>query len=227
MTDQRQRSVQGWTPPAPTRASRDIALKGRGSFRGAFVAPLRPEGQIVVFDSRGEMNLELVLLACPEVVDVEDQPEPVRYRDENGRWREHTFDVRATMRDGWRTAYAFKAAARAAAFAPELAVIARHVPKSFADEVVLVTERDLDPIEVQTAEMVLNFRRHRWPEVDAAVGETARGLRGATTIAEIVAATGFAGRAFRSVVLHIADGHLRQVGRGVPGYATRVEGGAK
>jgi len=216
-----------WIPPRPSRATRQIALRSKRSFRGALVSPFNdcPEGRSVVFDSRLELKTLLVILARTDIVDLWDQPPAVSYVDTTGKRCTHVFDFLAIRTGGRKSAIAVKPVelAERLKFRETLTLIARQLPPGFADEVVLVTERTLTREEVYNAEMFHAFRRHRWPEVDAAVAQIIDSLEGLVLIGNIVRATGFGGRAFRSVVLHIADGHLEQIGRGVIDYDTRVK----
>lgn len=168
-------------------------------FTGAFVIG-DDEGEAMQFQSHTEMQTALVMLARPDVVGLENQV-PFGWVDSDGTRRTHLFDFRVSLYDGRRVALMVKHALKAAEpkFRAEMRRIAEQARPHVADLVSLITENDLDPIEVYNAELVHSVRIPD-PEPDAAVRRVVAGLTGAARISDIVAACGCGGSGFRSVV---------------------------
>ncbi|MFN3312485.1 MAG: TnsA endonuclease N-terminal domain-containing protein [Hyphomonas sp.] len=165
-----------------------------------------------------------LLLARPDVTDVWDQPPPVSYRDATGRKRNHTFDFLITLTDGQRIAVAVKpdALAERHGFRETLQRIRAATPLSFANEIVLITERSYSPSAARNAQKLHDFRRTPDPEADGSIEKLVRDLSGPTTIAELVEATGLGGRAFRAAFRAIYAGLLRALDPGDIHPSTRI-----
>ncbi|OSP54463.1 TnsA endonuclease N-terminal domain-containing protein [Pseudoruegeria sp. SK021] len=157
-----------------------------------------------------------MLHARRDVVDIWDQPPPITYRDANGCPREHTFDFRVTLDDGQRIAIAVKpeALAQRQRFRETLRLIRAATPLSYARDVVLVTERSYTPADARNAQKLHDFRRTPDPVADTAIAALIDGLTGATTLAELVDASGLKGRGFRASFRAIFSGLLRSVDGG-------------
>jgi hypothetical protein len=168
-------------------------------FTGAFVIG-DDEGEAMQFQSHTEMQTALVMLARPNVVGLENQV-PFGWTHRDGTRKTHFFDFRVSLSDGSRIALMVKQARKAAEakFRAEMRWIAQQARPQVADRVSLITENDLDPIEVYNAELVHSVRIPD-PEPDAAVRRVVAGLTGAARISDIVAACGCGGSGFRSVV---------------------------
>lgn len=191
--------TRGVTLPFAPNAARRIPLKSKGHFSGHLIVG-NGSGQVMEVESNLEMRVALVLSMRPEVTDLENQT-PLRWWcAETRQWRTHYFDFRASLRDGTRTAVIVKPSRKLAceAFRAEVRQIAAQVTERFADRVSLMTERDIDPIELHNATF-LDGLKERDPEADAAVRRAMIGVLGARTIGEITAGTGLAGRGFRAV----------------------------
>ncbi|SEO36830.1 TnsA endonuclease N terminal [Paracoccus alcaliphilus] len=169
-----------------------------------------------------------LLLARPDVVEVWDQPPPVCYQDTTGRKRSHTFDFLIAVTSGKRIAIAVKpdAIAERQGFRETLQRIRAATPLSFADKVVLITERSYCPSAARNAQKLHDFRRTPDPEADGSIETLVRGLSGPTTIAELVEASGLGGRAFRAAFKAIYAGVLRAIEPGDILPTTRIIPGA-
>ncbi|WP_073130045.1 hypothetical protein [Palleronia salina] len=77
----------------------------------------------------------------------------------------------------------------------------------FADDVVVMTELDVDPIELHNAAF-LDSLKETDPEADAAVRRATRGSLGARAISDIVRDVGLPGRGFRAVGRLLRRGEL-------------------
>jgi hypothetical protein len=171
------------------------------------------EGQELEFESHTELQTALVMLARPEVISLENQIRFVGI-DPNDVATEHVFDFRVSLRDGTRTALVVKHAVEAADpdFRAKMRCLAKQVVPDVADRVCLITERDLDPIEVFNAELIHSVRQPD-PEPDAAVRRIVASLTGAAKIADIAAASGCSGNGFRAVVRMLRHHELELVSR--------------
>ena len=157
----------GVTMPARLQIDRTIAKGCREHFTGQFTfGP--DEGKTMDIESNTELRVALVVLSRPGVVDLENQV-PFSWVQSDGKSATHHFDFRVLMADGTRRAIMVKSEyrRRQAKVLRELTQIAAQVTPNFADEVVLMTERDIDPVEFYNAEMMHEMRRPD-PEADAA-----------------------------------------------------------
>lgn len=141
-------------PPAPSLASRG-GVVGKHHFTGELVADFSG-ARVVYFESHLEMQVLEVLRARPDVADVAEQPPRVTWRDGSGVVRHHTFDFLVTLRSGERVAVAVKPVARviSSGVRVALAEIAAQIDPAFAARIVLVTDRDIDPVEVRNATLL-------------------------------------------------------------------------
>ena len=142
---------------------RKMGFGAQKHFTGSFVHG-EDEGEVMDVQSHTEFQTGLVTLARPDVVRLENQVE-FEWIDVDGKRCTHFFDFRVTLRDGRRIAVVVKWSreAQKKKFKSKTARIASQVTSAFADEVVVVTERDLDPIEVYNAEFIHSVR---FPEPD-------------------------------------------------------------
>lgn len=215
-----------FTRPLPSRATRKPPARSKSSSRGQVpsqtAADSRPRLRHV--ESKGELSALYLLLARPDVVDVWDQPPPVSYRDATGRRRSHTFDFLISLTDGRRIAIAVKpeAIVERTGFRETLRLIRAATPLSYAHEVVLITERSYTPSAARNAQKLHDFRRTPDPEAEEAIGALVQDLKGPTTIAELVEATGLGGRAFRAAFKAIYAGLLRVLDAGDILPSTRI-----
>lgn len=185
--------------PRPRVAARKIPMGTIGHFTGALVIG-NDEGEVMQFQSHTELKTLLVLQARPNVVRLENQV-PFGWTDQNGARKYHLFDFRVTLSDGARVALMVKHARKAAQMeflALMRGIAARAVPH-FADRICLVTENDLDPVEVHNAVLTHSVRSPD-PEPDEAVRRVVTGMTAAARIKDIVEATDQGGRGFRSVI---------------------------
>lgn len=208
------------TDPAPSKSSRRISLASReglpkGSLRGAGVTS-KGDPRIMYFESGLELKAQLILQARQDVREIFEQLPRVKYFDECGKERTHTFDILAHMTNGERIAIAVKPfeVAERKGFREQLAIIAPQISRDVADRVVLLTDRQLRGAEFFNAELIHAVRLDPDLEADAAVASVVKQLTKPTTIAGIVKKSGKKGRGFRSVVRMIADGSLEMISRG-------------
>ncbi|WP_422072035.1 hypothetical protein [Tranquillimonas rosea] len=169
------------------------------------------EGQTMKLDSHSELCVAFVTLSKLDVVDLENQV-PFKWVRPNGKPATHYFDFRAVMADGRRRAIMVKSEYRRqqATVQDELVQIAAQVTPDFADEVVVMTERDVDPVELFNAEIMHEMRRPD-PEADAAARRVVSELVASVQIQDLVEAIGLGARGFRAVVRLIRSHELELV----------------
>lgn len=212
-----------FVPPLASDATRKIVVPDRGSLRGALVTR-GPSPKIISYESNVEKRVLLVLLARPDIVEVREQIAPIPYVDGNGERRKHSFDFWTRRADGLTALIAVKTSdwARRHDLRALCECIARHVPRSIADVVVPMTELDAPRERVRDATLFHCVRDDDRPDDDRAVRAIASSIRGTTTVACIVAASGLDGNGFRAVARLIQAGTLRVQSQGSIDYATRV-----
>lgn len=207
-------------PPLPSRATRKIPMRSRASCRGLVAL----EGQKFAIESLTELRTLLQILSRADVANVWEQPPAVSYRDSRGRIKSHTFDFLITKRCGRKIAVAVKSSFRAKAgrFFEELQVIAQQVPPGFADEVVLVTEKDLSRSATLNAGRCFQAKRMVDPLADEAVAAAISEVKFPTTIENLVRKTGLLGRGYRALLRAIAEGRLLLTESVSVDYASQV-----
>lgn len=207
-------NLKPFLPPLPSRASRVPSLRTKISLHGTMVMhfPADKDPTCRVFESNLEKGTLYLLSARRDVHDIWDQPPAVKFRDANGKMREHTFDFRAELTSGEFVAIAVKPWARVVKtdFQTELAYVQAMMPLAFANRVILVTERNLDKIEVRNAAMFHEFRQNEDEdaEAEARIGAIIEGMSAPTLIKDLVAQSGLGVRGFRAVVMAIYRGGL-------------------
>jgi len=189
----------GITMPECVQLARNTAVGAREHQTGQITSG-PDEGYTVGYDSNTEMKWKLVLLARPGVAWIESQVH-FMWVKADGEIANHFFDFRILMADGTRVAIMVKSEYRRnqPKVQAELAEVAARVPRSFADQVVVMTERDIDPVEYFNAEMMHEMRRPD-PDADAAARRLLGEIVGAVRIQDLVDAIGLGPRGFRAVV---------------------------
>lgn len=143
--------------PAPSRANRPIPIRSKGHCVVNAVLG-RGHGQVTEGESYTEYKNLLIVNADPEVADFRVQAEFLYGLNREHR---HYFDVLKTMVDGRIIAETVKPRARlrSGVFLREMAEIAWWVREfGFADEVRLITEADIDPIDLHNGRVLAGVR---------------------------------------------------------------------
>jgi hypothetical protein len=213
--------VPAWRPPGPSITSRSVHGKSSVACRPSIVGGAIPRE--IMCESGLEKKVAHVLLTHLQVVDLREQPPSVAWIDAAGNQHRHTFDFIATLKDGRKLAVAVKPKDRAERLrlADVLSMIARQLPRGFADGVLLITDADLPRDLIHNAALLHHARRAPDAELDAAV-LSLLGSESVTTIGALVRASGRGGDAFRSVTRLIANGAIAVTGQSRIGYATQV-----
>lgn len=188
-----------------------MGMGGRKHFTGSLIHG-EDEGEVANVQSHIEMLTALVAIARYDVVRLENQI-PFKWVAADGSSHTHKFDFRVTLRDGRRIALVVKHSSEAETlnFKVETECIASQVTSEVADKVRVVTEKDLDPVDVHNAELIYAVRLPD-PPADAAARRAIQGLIGAAKIGDLVAETGHGGQGFRAVVRLLRTHELRLVG---------------
>jgi hypothetical protein len=214
-----------WRPPAPSKSTRQLSRKSKGSSRAIVVGGT--PARAIQCESNLERKSLLMLLARRDVADVVEQPPAVIYTDEEGRVRRHVFDYFVTMTDDTTVAVEVKPLDKVEKYhwRERLQQIADQA-EGFADRYVLITEENLPPEATFNAALIHSVRRDDKPEHDQHVRRIAADLHGQVTIADLVARSGLAGDGFRAIARLIGAGELIAVGRGridYPSFISRAE----
>lgn len=197
--------------PAPSRAERNIASSSKGH---CTVHAVLGDGAGVRMQA--ESHLEfchfLVLNADRSIVDLQEQ---VRFRYGTHDEREHVFDVVATRTTGSRIAYTIKPEVRlrSGRFLAEMQTVAWWVSrKRFADDVRLLTDADLDEVELHNAKVIAAVRDPD-PEADAVARNGVAAITGAMTLRDLTIATGLEARGYRALLRLVREGHIEPARR--------------
>lgn len=213
--------------PHSGRATRRISHRSKGSLRGALVArlPADRHPRKIVFESKLEERFLFLALARLDVHDIWDQPPAVTYRDGAGRSRTHTFDYRIVFTSGQTAAIAIKplALVRRRDFVADLQCVKAHVPKSFAQKVLLITDREVNRSEAQNAARFHEFSRTPDLEADVALADLLIALSGQHRIADLVEKIALDGRGYRSIIRAIYRGQLDAPRKNLIDYDTMVK----
>lgn len=215
------RAARVWSAPLASVASRLPPKKSAGSFRGSIVNPRT--NREIVFESTLERDMAYILPNLPTVVGVRDQVGPVEYVDEDGVFREHTFDFVADHADGSSTAIAVKPARRVGPSGIEktLGLISTQQPRT-ADRFVVRTGDHITRDRAANARLLHRALR-TWNEADIAdVMAVASTLRGTAPIRAMVATSRTFGHGFMAVACLIAHGVLEHVSPGPISIESRV-----
>lgn len=161
------------------------------------------------FESSLEKKVQVLSFSRPDTKEVREQ-QLVDYIDFDGRPARHWFDLLLQTTSGETIAIAIKPydIAEKSDFRSSLKLIASQTPKSFADRVVLVTERNFTRDLVYNAELIHSVRLDPEPESDDVVRSHLGEFHGSLRIAELTRRCGIGGSAFRSVVRLIAAGDI-------------------
>ncbi len=201
------------TPPAPSRATRNVVTRSKGSVRGELLAKT-PADQFLrkfVYESMLEKRFLLITLLDPRIQNIWDQPPAVPYRDAKGSIRHHTFDYLILTKAGEKIAVAVKSAnaVKHRRFDLELKQISRHVPRRFANVIDLFTEYSFTWVEARNAERLQHFRWRIDVEADDHATKIVNDLQGGTPIQDLVERIGLGGRGYGAVMRQIAERRLR------------------
>ncbi|SIO39348.1 hypothetical protein SAMN05444722_1854 [Rhodovulum sp. ES.010] len=194
------------TLPAPSRADRDVANASKGHCT-AFAVLGEGAGIRVKAESHLEFCHLLLLNAREDVVDLREQ---VRFRH---RRIEHVFDIVATLATGKTIGFTVKPEIRllSGRFLEKMGLVTWHARKQdFVDEVRLLTEADIDPVDLHNAKILAAVRRPD-PDAEHVARAVASGLVGGRSLQDLTVATGLHARGYRALLRLVRAGVLRTV----------------
>ncbi|QPZ91775.1 PDDEXK family nuclease [Thioclava electrotropha] len=194
--------------PEPSTAGRKINRHSREHCTGQIlVGP--GGGRIVHLESHLELCWCLTLMGRESTADLREQV-GFGWEDEQGTMRRHWFDFLVTEVDGSRLAYSVKPQVRVTErFLHEMSRIAEQARESgFVDDVRLLTDENLDRIDLFNAKLFFAYRRPE-PAADRLAHEIHDAMSGLCKLGELVAYFDEPGDGFRAFVRRIQSGHLK------------------
>lgn len=148
-----------YRPPLPSRATRDVMKASTASSRGflPLYLPAVKWFRQVFYESIPEKHFLLQTWLRPDFHDVWEQPPAVPFVNERGKRTHHTFDFLVTLSGGEKIAVAIKPWVKVQQynFKHTLRLVKAQLPKGFADDVALITERQLNRAQSAKAQLKL------------------------------------------------------------------------
>ncbi|MGR9400153.1 hypothetical protein ACU8M5_10435 [Rhizobium leguminosarum] len=147
-----------WIPVEEPTPTRWYPARTKAHSRGTVTHPLL--NKAITYSSTYEMNLLYMFAACRDVVKIEDQPASIYVTGPNGKYR-HTIDYRVTLASKYRIACAVRPT-----WLIERDDLHKTVErinagslKGFADEAILLTEREITNDRGWNAKTILHALR--------------------------------------------------------------------
>lgn len=196
--------------PTDSLGDRYTPLASKGHFTGHLVVG-DGAGVVVETESYLELSWCLCLLARAETVSLVEQT-AFEWHDRDGEWHTHYFDIFVTRTDGTAVAYTVKPEARVKGdFLRDIAWIAAQARASgFASDVRLLSDADLDQVELHNARLMHGMRVPD-PEADSAAATVCKVMSGISTLADLSSCIGLGAHGFRALIRLIRSHHLRLV----------------
>ena len=217
MTDFFDSGDDGFNPPARSTADRPVAISSKGHFCGHVVigdgcgrgdiTGARP--RVVQVESYLELSWSLCLSHRHDIADLREQV-AFDWFDADGKAQCHFFDLVVTRTDGVRIACTVRPVVRSGGrFWQKMSWIAHQVRAAgFADDVRLLTDRDLDPVELHNAWLLHDIRV---PDrrADAAAAKVVSEFCGMADLADLTARVDMGAAGFRALLRLVRRGDLR------------------
>lgn len=184
--------------PSESSAERNIDKSSAFCASGQVVIGTNP-GRLIQLESDLEYKVALILSVNPDLADLREQVCFV-WSDHDGKSRRHFFDFVTTNKNGERTAVIVKEASRLKSdrLQLEIKMIGAQAVNGFVDRVIVVTQRDIDPVDLHNAKL-MHETRHADLEADQAAETAISSLVGAASIADLTAALAMGSRGFRAL----------------------------
>ncbi|MFV1594056.1 hypothetical protein VWZ88_15995 [Phaeobacter sp. JH20_36] len=201
---------EGIRLPEPSLANRDVAAASKGHFTGHAVLGDGP-GRIVQLESHHELQFCLCLAARPETGEIYEQVS-FEWHDADGELHPHYFDFVVVQTDGAVIAYSVRPTYGVSdAFFEEMCRISDQARKAgFVADVRLLTEEDLDPVELFNAELLHSVREED-PEADEAARKAVRDMQGIETLEVLRDRAGCGAMGFRALIRLLRSRQLQLV----------------
>ena len=212
--------------PSPSQAKRTIAKSSKGHFVGELVYQLMGDPQSLAFESYLEYQAALCLIYMPTVVEVEEQIAPFAFRKPDGSSGTHFFDFRMTQLGGRRTAVAVKPEyiAQSYEFGALMSAIATAAIPEVAEEVCIITERNIHPTKFHNAKLFHAARRTE-VEMDERICDALKCVSEPIRISSFLEYVGCFGAGFFSVARSIRFGHALNIDGGPIGNDSLILNG--
>lgn len=196
--------------PEPSLADRDVQSVSKGHFTGQIVLGVGP-GRIVQLESHHELQACLILASRSETAEIFEQV-GFDWHDADGEIHTHYFDFVVAQMDGANIAYSVRPTYGVNdAFLTEMSWISEQARKSgFVADVRLLTEDDLNPIDLFNAELLHSVRTED-PMADEAARNVVHKMRGIQTLETLRDLTGFGAMGFRALIRLIRNRQLQLV----------------
>jgi hypothetical protein len=207
--------------PSESSGARKILKSSAVRASGQIIFGTNP-GRLIQLESYLEYKAVLILLAQPDLADLHDQV-CFEWFDQAGKSHNHFFDFVTASTTGEKTAVMVKEASRLKSerLQREIKMISKQAVPDFVDRVIVVTQRDIDPVDLHNAKLLHDVRRADL-EADDAAERVIAGLIGAVTVCNLVAAIKMGSRGFRAVVRLIRSRSLETVQHEILSYETMV-----
>ena len=205
----------------PSNCDRRPATASKGHFTGHLLVGPWP-GRVLYIESLLEQKWAHCLNAHPKTQTLREQV-AFRWRAPDRKQRTHYFDLFVEQTDGAFIAYAVKPEAKLTnKFMAEISEIARQAKASgFVDDVRLLTDADLDPVELDNALLTYAMRVPD-PEADKAAAAVATAMSGIVTLGELTNLIGLDARGYCALIRMIRAGILRATRHERITYKTEV-----
>lgn len=207
--------------PSESSGARKILKSSAVRASGQIVFGTNP-GRLVQLDSELEYKVALILSVKPDLADLRDQV-CFNWFDETGKSHKHFFDFVTTSTSGEKTAVMVKEVSRLKneRLQREIKTISAQAVPDFVDRVIVVTQRDINQIDIHNAKL-LHEVRHADPDADQAAEAVTSSLIGAAAIADLTAAINMGSRGFRALVRLIRSRCLELLHHEILSYETMV-----
>ncbi|WBU60580.1 hypothetical protein [Paracoccus albus] len=191
----------------PSTCDRRPARMSKGHFTGQMMVGPWP-GRVLHIESLLERKWACCLDAHETTEELREQV-AFEWRGPDGRLKTHYFDLCVDQTDGARVAYTVKPEARLTEkFLAEISEIARQAKAAgFVDDVRLLTDADIDRVELTNAQLIRAMRKPD-AEADAAAAAVLQKMAGLTTLGELRDRIDMGARGYRALIRCLADRQL-------------------
>lgn len=210
--------------PNPSVAERNVPAASKGHCTAHTVLG-ESEGTRVQAESWLELCHLMLLNADEEVAELAEQQR--FFFGEDDDLQQHVFDVVATLLDGYRIAYTIKPELHllSGTFFEEMAEVSWWVREyGYADDVQILTDADIDQVDLRNAKMFAAVREAD-PEADAAATRVIEALpEGACrSLRDLTLDTGLQARGHSALIRQLRRGFAVKVERGLIRPTTMIK----
>lgn len=200
----REKAGVTFRPPQNSVSTRNFHSRSTFSNRGEIIA--HRVDRVIRLESHLEYKVALTFLASANVADLAEQPPARSFIDASGKSFAHTFDFLVTFNDGRRFYLYVKpwAIVQKRSLQSILKLMTEQLDQRDADGILLVTDRDINPVALHNAELLQAGLNSNKPDVEAQLDQICSTLKSAIAIKDLAEMCGGARIAFRTVVRFIA-----------------------